>query len=197
MITEGILGVVTGLIGTITTNVLNLKAQRLKNEHELAMVKAQTAAMIEEAAANIKITEAQVAGEIERIESQAYLENIKSANTPVLDNAQVSSMYANKWTRPFAVIITMAMAFVEFLRGFMRPGLTAYLVGLTSWLTWESVKVLQSKQEWISSDTAVAMFDNVTNIIIYLTVSVVTWWFGDRRVAKFLYRLNDGNLREK
>ena len=40
------------------------------------------------------------------------------------------------------------------------------------------------------------IFDQVTSIIIYLTVSSVTWWFGDRRTAKFLMRLNDGNKKD-
>ena len=42
---------------------------------------------------------------------------------------------------------------------------------------------------------ATALFSQVIDIILYLTVSCVTWWFGDRRVAKFLMRLNDGNYK--
>jgi hypothetical protein len=42
-----------------------------------------------------------------------------------------------------------------------------------------------------------AIFDQVTSIVIYLTVSCVTWWFGDRRVAKFLMRLRGGNLKSQ
>ena len=77
----------------------------------------------------------------------------------------------------------------------MRPGLTAYLVGLTSWITFISMDVLKKHGHLLTADQAGDIFDQVTSIVIYLTVSCVTWWFGDRRVAKFLMRLKDGNLK--
>ena len=39
--------------------------------------------------------------------------------------------------------------------------------------------------------------DNIIESIIYLTFSVVMFWFGDRRTAKFAKRLNDGNFTNK
>jgi hypothetical protein len=79
----------------------------------------------------------------------------------------------------------------------MRPGLTLYLVALTSWITWFAKELVSSKQELMSVDVAMDLLLQVVNIIIYLTVTVVAWWFADRRVAKYLFRLNDGNIREK
>jgi hypothetical protein len=55
--------------------------------------------------------------------------------------------------------------------------------------------VLQKHGHLLTADQAGAIFDQVTSIVIYLTVNCVTWWFGDRRVAKFLMRLKDGNLK--
>ena len=83
------------------------------------------------------------------------------------------------------------------LKAAMRPGLTAYRVASTSWITFISMDVLQKNGHLLTADQAGAIFDQVTSIVIYLTVSCVTWWFGDRRVAKFLMRLKDGNLKNQ
>jgi hypothetical protein len=83
------------------------------------------------------------------------------------------------------------------LKAAMRPGLAAYLLALTSWITFVSMDVLQKHGHVLTADQAGAIFDQVTSIVIYLTVSCVTWWLGDRRVAKFLMCLKDGNLKNQ
>ena len=37
----------------------------------------------------------------------------------------------------------------------------------------------------ISQIWAEKMFEKVTLTVVYLTISCVTWWFADRRMAKF------------
>lgn len=194
---QGVLGVITGLFGTVLTTFMNLKAQKVKNQHELDMLKANTEAMLAEAEMNIKVSENQLKGELERLDAEIYKESIQQANTPAIDVKLVDKLFASKWTMPFGVVLVFLLGLVEFTRSIMRPGLTAYLVFLTSWLTLHSVRIIQQKQELLSALQALELFQQVVGIIVYLTVSTVTWWFGDRRVAKFLYRLNDGNVREK
>jgi len=62
MILSSVLGAVTGLAGSIGNKFLSLRELKLKNEHSLLMVKAETEAMVAEANASIKITETEVAG---------------------------------------------------------------------------------------------------------------------------------------
>lgn len=188
-------GVLTGLVGTIATTILNLRAQKLRNAHELEMKKLDIQAMITEAEMNIKVTETQVAGEIEKLDAAAYVESQKYGNTPALESSVLNKLFENKWTMWIGVIIVMLLGFVEFLRTSIRPVATLYFVGLTTWLTYESVKIIELKQQLITIQMAMQTFDTVTSVVIYLTVSMLTWWFGDRRVAKFLYRLNDGNAQ--
>lgn len=196
MIAESVAGVITGLVGTIATSFLNLKTQKEKNKHEINMVEAQTKAMIAEAQANIRITEQEVAGEMERMDAEIYKETIKAGNQQALGNKLLEKLFASKWTTPIGVLLAFLLGFVDFLKHLMRPGLTAYLVLVSSWLTWEATKIIQLKQDLLSASMALDIFNDMVNVIFYLTVSVVTWWFGDRRVAKFIYRLNDGNHRE-
>lgn len=196
MIVEGLVGVITGLVGNALTSWTNLRTQKLKNEHDLAMVKAESEAMRLEAEANIKVTETQVQGELMQLEEMNYGKNLELANKSTVSNKLVEKLFDNKWTTWLGSILVFLLGIVDFLKGLMRPGLTLYLVGLTSWITWYASEILSTKQELMDVLTAAALFDKVTDIVIYLTVSVVTWWFADRRTAKFLYRLNDGNIRD-
>ena len=69
MILETVLGMATGIIGNVVGGIFKYKAQKLEleikkagNEHELKMVEAETAAMIQESKASIAITRATVEG---------------------------------------------------------------------------------------------------------------------------------------
>jgi hypothetical protein len=197
MIIEGLAGVLTGLVGNLITSFTNLKTQKLKNEHEVAMIEAETKAMQAEAAMQIKVTETAVAGELAQLEETNYGENLKAVNKPSLNNKILEKLFETKWTAWVGTFIAFWLGFIDVLKGIMRPGLTLYLVALTSWITYNAYDILLAKQELMDVASALGLFNRVVDIIIYLTVSVVTWWFADRRVAKFLYRLNDGNIREK
>lgn len=197
-------GVITGLIGNVFTAFTNMKMQKLQNErdakkdeHEIALLAAETNAMIAEADANIKIAEAKIQGEMELLDGQIYKASIEEGNKRDVSNKTIDYLLSTPWLMPFGIILVMLLGLVDFLKSFMRPGLTAYLVALTSWITYKAMEIITAHQTLLSTEQALALFMNVVNIIIYLTVSCVTWWFGDRRVAKFLYRLNDGNIREK
>jgi hypothetical protein len=168
-----------------------------KDEHEIKMVEAETTAMVTEANANIKINEAKIQGDLEILDGEIYKTSIKEGNKRDVSNKTIDYLLSTPWLMPFGVILVMLLGLVDFLKSFMRPGLTAYLVALTSWITYKAMEIITAHQTLLSTEQAMALFMNVVNIIIYLTVSCVTWWFGDRRVAKFLYRLNDGNVREK
>jgi len=88
-------------------------------------------------------------------------------------------------------LIAMAFAFVEFLRGFMRPGLTIYLTALTTVITWMAWDIMNKHGiESISATEAVDIYNQVTSIIVYLTVSCITWWFSDRGTTKFLQSMD-------
>jgi hypothetical protein len=159
------------------------------------MTKLEKEAMIAEAHMNIQITEAKVQGEIMQLEEKNYGKNLELANQRSVDNKMIESLFGSKWTAWLGSLLVFLLGIVDFLKGIMRPGLTVYLVFLTSWITYYSAGILSAKEGLLDATEAAALFSKVVDIVIYLTVSVVTWWFADRRIAKFLYRLNDGNYR--
>jgi len=196
MILETVLGTVTGLAGTVLTSVLSFKQQREKNKHDIELLKAQTEATIKEAEANIKVSEIQVAGDLQKLEVQGWLETLKQNSTPAIDSKVIEKLLSGgKVSRFFGILLSFLMGIVEFLKGVMRPGLTLYVMVLASIVTFKSIDIINAQGSLIGVDDAKLIFQNSLDVIWYLTVTLVTWWFGDRRTAKFSNRLNDGNYR--
>ena len=193
-----ILGGVTGLIGSIATGIMNYKMQKLKNEHDLAMIQAETESMKIEAQMQIQVTKAEIEGAIEVADAQAYMESQRQGGKPMFSEKWIDKLFSvqGKFGRffsvPMAVLIATGFAFVDWLRGFMRPALTLYLTGATSVITYMAWKILKLHDlTALSNADALSTYTQVTWMVIYLTVSCVTWWFGDRRMAKFLTTLHD------
>jgi len=227
MILETILGGLTGLIGNVVGGIFKYKEAKLKmeslklqNDHEIAMVVAETNAMIEEAKANIKITQAQVEGAIDLKDADAYMQSLKEGNKTLFSNKWIDNLlnidgYMFTWsskekklpdgtivpekerkflswklfTVPIASIISFLFGFTDFIRGMIRPTLTVYLCGVTTWVTLMAWEIMQSSGTAITATQAMTIFQDTTSIVVYLTVSCVTWWFGDRRMAKSIMEL--------
>jgi hypothetical protein len=201
MILETILGGLTGLIGNVVSGWFKLKntqiehdTQKLNNEHKLKMLEAETKAMILEAKANIRITQAQVEGAIDIKDADAFITSQKEGNKPLFNNKWIDAlMKPTGWWRiltlPIASLIAILFGFTDFLRGIIRPSLTIYLCGVTTWVTWMAWKIMNINGAVLTSAQAVAIFNDVTSIVTYLTVSCVTWWFGDRRMSKSIMEL--------
>lgn len=220
MILETILGGLTGLIGNVVGGIFKYKQAKLNKEmqlagqsHELLMVKAETEAMIMEAKANIKITQSQVEGAIDIKDSEAYMESLKAGNKSAFSNKWVDNLlniegYLFSWndknflswklfTVPIACVVALLFGIVDFIKGMIRPSLTLYLCGVTTWVTMLAWKVMQSSGTSITATQALELFQDTTSIVVYLTVSCVTWWFGDRRMAKTIMEVTAGADRTK
>jgi hypothetical protein len=103
-----------------------------------------------------------------------------------------------RWiTVPVAVIIATAFGFADWLKGILRPGLTLYLTGVSTWVTYIAYNILQAKQGALGADMAVGIFNEALSVVTYLTISCVTWWFGDRRLSKRYAEMKGGADRTK
>lgn len=203
MLISTILGAITGLLGNVVGGWLKLKNSKLeientkiKNQHELDMVKAESDAMILEAKSNIKIEQAKVEGAIEIEDSKAYMQSQKEGNKNLFSNKWIDALLKieGKWkiiTVPIACIVATMFGAVDFLRMLIRPITTIYLCVCTTWITWMAWEIMQKNQVSLSSIQAVTIFSEVTNTVIYLTVSCLLWWYGDRRMEKSLSKMNN------
>jgi hypothetical protein len=227
MLLETILGGVTGLIGNVVGGWFKLKHARLQKEieegkqtHELAVITAETDAMIMEAKANIKITQSQVEGAIDLKDADAYMQSLKEGNKLLFSNKWIDNLlniegHLFSWssnekidkegniipakerkflswklfTVPVATLISFLFGLVDFIKGMIRPTLTVYLCGVTTWVTLMAWKIMQASGTEITATQAMVIFQDATSIVVYLTVSCVTWWFGDRRMAKTIMEM--------
>lgn len=197
LLSSGVGGVFTGFIGTIVTSITNIKLQKLKNDHEIGMLKAETEAMQAETAANIQITETKVQGDLAMSESKTFHETVKQNGKSIISDEMILKLFESKWTAWLASLLVFLLGTIKVLKAAIRPGVTIYLMMITTWVTWQAYQIVQLQQDAISATDALNMYNQNTSVVIYMTVTCVTWWFGDRRVAKFMTRLNDGNLQPK
>jgi len=189
-----ILGGVTGLIGNAFTTWFKYKNKKMEVEHEENMMKLEHQAMIQEAEMQIQVTKSRIEGEIELADAAAYKESLKSGSEKLFSDKWIDMIMEagkGKWYgfifKFIGMIIASGFAFLDWLRSFMRPAMTIYLMGATSWITYMAWDIVAKTQGGaISPDTAMAILDQVITTVIYLTVSAVTWWFGDRTMSKFL-----------
>lgn len=196
-----IFGGITGLIGSITTSITNYKIQKLKNDHEVKMVEENTKAMIAETKANIEITQVEAEAAMELADSQAYLKSIELGNKNMFGQKWIDRLFLVEGrirfiSIPVGVFIAFLFGMVDFLKAFTRPGITWLFTGATLFLGYTAWTVLgDAGMSAMDTTAALAILTHIMDIVLYLTVSCVTWWFGDRRIAKFLTRLNDGNKK--
>lgn len=189
-----IFGGITGLIGNAFTTFFKFKNAKLKYEHDEKMVEIETQAMILESEAQIKITKSRIEGEVELANAEAFDTSQKHGAKQMFSEKWIDLIMAageGKWFgwffKTFGMLIASGFAFVDWLNGFMRPALTMYLVGASSYITYLAWLIIESKGlDTLTSDQAVDIFTQVTSTVIYLAVSSVTWWFGDRTMSKFL-----------
>ncbi|MGE4298919.1 MAG: hypothetical protein AB7E47_12900 [Desulfovibrionaceae bacterium] len=191
-----LLGGVTGLIGTVWGGYLKLKQQKLEMEHEREMLKAERELMLAEAEVNLKITQAQVEGEIQLADAKAYEVSQKVGNEKLFGSDWIDRLLAVEGKLSSLAVFTavfaaMLFALVDFWRAAMRPGLTMYLCGVTTWVTLMAWKIMQAANIQITAAQAVVIFGDVTHTVTYLTTSSVTWWFGDRATSKALAKRLD------
>jgi hypothetical protein len=181
MILTSILGVITGLGGSIATGIMNIKTQKLKNDHDIAMIQAETSAMIEETKAKITITETEVAGELAKADQESFDTSQKLGNRVNINNSIIERLFERNWTTIPGVLIVFLLALVDVLRSGMRPAITITLMIVTTYLTYNSIEIVVQNGDVFTPEQVFEMMNN----IVYLTITVISWWFGNRAQEKF------------
>ena len=190
-LTSGVLGTVTGLLGSIVTAIVNYKHQKLKNEHDIKMAELDQQAIRLEAEMNIKIEKAKTEGKIILAEMDAVKESYKSLEQSLFEKSYMQKLWDWPYTKWLAALISYLFASVDYVKHMIRPFLTLYFVAASTWMTVVCYRLLQlTMGDSVTATDAYKIFNMVVLTLIYITTSIVSWWFADRRSAKFLSRLN-------
>lgn len=169
-------GGATGLLGTIATAWVSLKKAKENNRHAESMAELQHKQALAEAEADLKT--AQTEGEI-----QQSLANTKAAAEGLAksyehDQRRYATGKLGWFARGWMVAVDVA-------RGFMRPGLTLYLVILTSLMYWQMLDILGGFEQSVGAGEIMSLVQHITVTVLYLTTTCVAWWFGGRQLEKY------------
>jgi len=171
--TGGILGSITGIIGSIGTGILNYKTLKAKQEHEIALIKAKSQAGVQEAMAKIKVEQA-------KADAEALVKSYDTEKRPLFMESYMQ--YLPDWIRP---VVAVLFAFIDALRMSVRPLLAYALVGITA--TLGVIAYQQKPQEFIQK------VPELVTAITYMTIMVISWYFGHRMNEKFMNKFIGGD----
>ena len=198
ILTSIIGGGLTGLIGNALTSFTSYKMQKLKNDHDAKMAELDMQTIRLEAEMQVKITAAETGGKIELADMDALKTSLKDTQKPLFQESYMEKLTKSPWTAWIGAILSFLFGMVDFLKHIARPALTYYLMGVSTWITivaWQTLETTTGTTPLTTAE-AYGLFDKIITIMVYLTVSCVSWWFADRRTAKFLMRLEDGNVKQ-
>lgn len=161
----GLLGVIIQRWADFKNRQLDLQLEKEKRETEIAKRKADAEIMSAEWNGRMKVaqTEGETAKEVAA--SQAF------AQTLFKEPERYSS-------GTFTAGQQWILVLLDALRGSVRPLLTIYLCALTTFV-WYQVK-LKLEVEELDAGAAMQVWQLVVQNILYLTTTVVLWWFGTR-----------------
>lgn len=197
---SGVFGSIIGLVGNWLNQRQIRQTKAMENKHELDMARIQIDILNAKTDASIKITQAKVEGAVELQDSKAYGTTLVMANKPSFTKEWVDRLFeVQGWLRyiavPFAFCIMGPFALVDVIKGFMRPTLTIAFTAGFGYLTYVSYTILKQKGfATLTPDQALVYFTLALDTCVMLTTTCVTWWFGDRRAAKSINRLNEKRL---
>lgn len=183
-------GGATGLLGNVVSTVFSFVNKKQDNKHEFAMRKLGIEAMEREAKMNIQITETKVQGDIALAEMESFNETIKQNAVDKLSGDVLSRLFDQKWTIPFGVLLAFLFGVVDFIKALIRPGITLYLTIALTVIYFNTIDVIKLHGGLYDVQSATALFEEITQNILYIGTSCIMWWFGDRRVAKTLRKSN-------
>lgn len=162
----GLIGVVLQRFADYKNKQLDMKLEAQRAENEIAKRRVDAEIMAQEWAGKLKV--AQTEGE--------------TAKDVAASNAFAQSLFKEPERYSHAATLTPAqqwvMVVLDAARGVVRPFLTIYLCALTTYVWWQVRSLLSAEQ--IESTAALDVWKLVVSQILYLTTTVVLWWFGTR-----------------
>lgn len=166
-------GGATGIIGVIIQRYADFKNKQL----DMALEKQRGDIEIQKRQADALIMAKEYEGKLAVAKQEgATAENIADTQAFAQTLVKEPERYSNANTvTPWQQWI---LVLVDALRGSVRPGLTLYLCALTTYV-WLQVKDKLAVEDLDPADVK-DIWLLVVKTILYLTTTVVLWWFGTR-----------------
>jgi len=162
-------GGTTGLLGAGISLFGEIKKQKMIFDHDENMEGLKQDSMRLEA--DLKMDLAKVEGgiKIDLSEMQAFTQSQSNDKATYSDPSK------------FGAIGRFFMGMVDFCRGMIRPSMTVYMTVLTTLMYWQLIEMVGGLEGVINKDMALGMIQQITLVILYITSTVILWWFGTRQ----------------
>lgn len=144
---------------------LELEVEAKRFEHEIALRRVDAELMKEEWAQRTKVAEIEATALVETEDAKAFAVSLDDSPKKFFEGEYSPKQ---KWL----------MVFLDFCRGFIRIGLTAYLCILTTVIYIKAEKVLSL--DILLPTMAYDLVVMIINTVLYLTTLAVAWQFGSR-----------------
>lgn len=176
-LTSILAGGATGLLGMFFQRMFDGVFQYFKAKQDLAMLQEKNKQEILMKQEDAKIMTLEWAGKLKVAEKEGETaENVKAAegfNSSLLREPERYSNVASLTKNQNWWLVVL-----DVFRGSIRPLLTAYLCGLTTYI-WIQVSSKLAIED-LDADQVLNVWLQVVNTILYLWTTVTLWWFGTR-----------------
>ncbi len=175
ILTSLLTGGLTGVIGSLFSNISDIWKRHQDRKQELELKKLDMQMMDKEWEYRSRQTE--VEGE-NRVRESA--DNLREASY-----AHDSLRYATGLKIKSAWLSGL-LVLVDVVRGLIRPALTVYLIWLVRNTRAEVRAVIDAAGgvQALDVTTAVQVYRSIVEMILYLAATCVTWWFGTRPMQR-------------
>jgi len=181
ILSGGLLGVVTSL----TSTWFKYKSDKESHAFELAKIKAQSDASIEEIKANIQVQQIIQEGNSDTAESvgrSSLIEKLTSnyISDTILKKMITDDSLSGRIIRPF---IYIHLLFMDAIRGLIRPVLT---VGIVYYVTYIINLSLKNYMTIGFSETELMnlVIKPSVELILFSTSTVISFWFADKSMSR-------------
>lgn len=161
-------GGATGILGALVTTWGELAKVKEMNRHEEAMAAGDRELAKLEAEKDIQIARTEGEAAVGVADAQALATSYQHDRAAY---ATGSLTAGQRWL----------MVIVDFLRGIVRPGATMYFTGLATYLTFIAVDLMNRLAPEKAAELAVELVPQVVLVVLYLTTTIILWWFGARQ----------------
>lgn len=162
----GLLGVIIQRWADFKNRQLDLQLEKERRETEIAKRKADAEIMQQEWNGRLKVAQEEGATSKDVAETNAFAGTLFKEPERYSNAATVTP--GQQWI----------LVLLDALRGVVRPLLTIYLCALTTYV-WFQVRALVESEN-LDGEAALGVWKMVVQNILYLTTTVVLWWFGTR-----------------
>jgi hypothetical protein len=170
-----VLGGITGLLGGIVNRIADYKMTKERHKHEQVMAENDFAYLKLETERDIQVAREQANIAREQAGLDAMAKSYEADQRKYLEAGMLKDAH------PYiSGAIAVAMAFVDFVRGMTRPGLTLYLCILTTLIYFNMQGLLKELDVEFDADKAANIVAMLVDAVIYLTTMAVGWWFATR-----------------